>query len=186
MSLGPGAPQSGGARRSADADTSASFEDRALVTALRRVALARSQLEALTEAVRATLPAPEFDHAALRELELVHDDLVHARDRARSRFGGHARHRVAELEARHDELLGRLGAGTLVEAQALEAHPPPSPGFDPSVVDFARRELAEASRALDELLAAQRSSVEADREPAAADAGPAGDVVDLRAVPSTG
>jgi hypothetical protein len=165
--MGPGSAQAGpaeagdagsagGAGDAGDAGGPAevSWQDREMIGALRRLALARSQLQTLTDAAAEAPPAPVFDTAALAELEQVHADLVAARDKARSRFGGgHARHRVADLEQRQTELLAHLGADTIEAARHEAAMPPTTDVVDPAVLAFAERELAAATRELAELRA---------------------------------
>lgn len=177
--MGPEDPHSGPAGDGAADRAELSWQERELIAALRRVALAQSQLQTLEEAAAEAVPAVPFDHEALRELESIHAELVAARDKGRSRFGGgHARERAAQLEQRQQELLDRLGATSVVEAQAMAATPPPAEVVDPAVLDFARREVLAATKAWDEVRALDLPP--SDDEPTGTDEGPGADVVDLR------
>ncbi|MFN8038256.1 MAG: hypothetical protein U0Q07_03500 [Acidimicrobiales bacterium] len=178
--MGPEDPHSGPAGDGADERAELSWQERELIGALRRLALAQSQLQTLEEAAAEAVPAPEFDHEALAELEAIHEELVAAREKGRSRFGGgHARERAGQLEARQAELLQHLGASSLVEAQAMAAVPPPAEVVDPAVLDFARREVLAATKAWDEVRALELPPAD-DAPPTADDDGPGADVVDLR------
>lgn len=185
--MGPGTPQAGPVEAGgAGGATELSWQDREAIGALRRLALAQSQLATLTEAAAEAPPPPVFDAAALDELEQVHTELVAARDKARSRFGGgHARHRVAELEQRQQALLDRLGVDSVEAARHEAALPPAQEVVDPAVLAFAERELAEATRAWEELRALELPPVEAPPPDdggsgAVADEAPGADVVELR------
>ena len=70
--MGPEDPHSGPAGDGAADRAELSWQERELIAALRRVALAQSQLQTLEEAAAEAVPAVPFDHEALRELESIH------------------------------------------------------------------------------------------------------------------
>jgi hypothetical protein len=153
----------------AESTTRLSWKERELVTALRRLANARSQVTQLEEAMAGpTLPSPA-DMARIRELEA---ELEPLRRKAQSRFGGGgARERLAEVEAEQNRLLEAAGFASLDELDRAAAESS-SDGHegDPVLLEFARRELSDAETALQEVLALPDEEVIEEEPP----------VVDLR------
>jgi hypothetical protein len=136
-------------------DPRLSWRDRELLTALRRLANSRAQVAGLeaTTAARAQVPVP--DPADVRRMHDLEDELVRLRAKATARFGGGAaRDRIPEVEMQQRLVLERLGYDTLAELDRAveEAADAPDP-VDPAIVDFARRELAAAEEAYEQLLA---------------------------------
>jgi hypothetical protein len=127
--------------------------DREVLAALRRLANARVQLAVLETqlATQAAVPSTDpRDAGAVERLQVEIDALAH---KARSRFGGSsARERVAELRREQATLLDRLGFASYEDFTAAGGLLAPAEQVDPVFVDFARRELASAEAAWQEVL----------------------------------
>jgi hypothetical protein len=128
-----------------------SFKERELLTALRRLANAQSQVKALEDKQAAAHRWDPADAARVEELEA---ELSKLRSKASSRFGGGAaRERIPQAELEQRLVLDRLGFASYEEFRAADRKPPPEDQVDPVFLDFARRELAGAEEAYQQVLA---------------------------------
>lgn len=128
------------------------WHDREVVAALRRLANARLEVEALQaqlarqDAGASTAPQ---DAGAVERLQAEIDALAR---KAQSRFGGAAaRERIAHLHGEQSVLLARLGFDSYEDFVAAGGLLAPSEQVDPVFLDFARRELAAAEAAWQEV-----------------------------------
>jgi hypothetical protein len=146
----PGAdtPTSTGAAAGGTGDeVSLSWQERELVSALRRLANARSQLLKLEEEAAAAARAPSVTPAGAAALTANHAELQAAQARADSRFGRSARRRVLELDAVERKLLAQNRLDSYDAFLAWQAGPK-SDTVDLALLDFARREVASAAAAV--------------------------------------
>lgn len=131
-----------------------SWQEREIVSALRRLAKARAQLAELEArlAEQQLRPAPDpADSALVEELQKQIEQVAH---RATARFGaGAARERLAELRRRQREVLERLGFDDYEAYSAAGGGLAPLDDVDPVFVEFARREVHDAEEALAAVLA---------------------------------
>ncbi len=132
-----------------------SWRDRELLTALRRLANATAQVQALDAARVRQAAAPAIYPADVEQVEALEAELTKLRAKANSRFGGGAaRDRLPELEAQQRRLLERMGFDSYAAFRARPAdNQSAAEPVDPAIADFARRELAAAEEAYDALLA---------------------------------
>jgi hypothetical protein len=123
-----------------------SWAEQEVLTALKRLARAQSQLQA-PKGQRGPA-ARSLDPIDAERLESLAAELTQARSKASGRFAkGAARDRVRELELSERLLLERLGVSSLAEFRALvDAAPPTVEPVDPAVLAFARQELASAQQ----------------------------------------
>lgn len=122
------------------------WHEREVLTCLQRVAKARSQLATLE--VEAGAAA---DREVVERLEALEVEAVPLRKKAGARFGGGAaRDRLAEIDGQQRLLLDELGVADLDEARARAGA---GADVDPTLLEFARRELAQAEDELAEVLA---------------------------------
>jgi hypothetical protein len=133
------------------------FKDRELLVALRRLANARSQVALLDEKLarrRREESLEPGDVARVDELEAQRERLER---KARGRFGkGSARGRIGDVDNEQQRLLERLGFASYDAFCAWRDDPrlrEAREGIDPVFVEFARRELADATKAYHETLA---------------------------------
>lgn len=160
----------------ADDDDTMTWHDREVVTALRRLASARSRLDQLL-AEQPEPTGPTVSPADLDELAGLRDEIEALGAKARARFGGGgARERRAELQARERLVLQRLGVASYDEAVAA-AEASAAPGADPALLDFARRELEAAEVAWREVQAIEVPDEEPEADP------PGSEAIDLRLDP---
>jgi hypothetical protein len=139
---------------SGDDETRLSWRDRELLTALRRLANSQAQVQALEAALELQRGVHVPDPADVDRIETLESELAKLRAKAGSRFGGGAaRDRLPEVEAEQRAVLERLGFHTYAEFRSAGglAVPVADP-VDPAFVDFARRELADAEQAYEQLL----------------------------------
>ncbi|HEY5155690.1 MAG TPA: hypothetical protein VIJ47_13200 [Acidimicrobiales bacterium] len=149
-----------------------SWAEQEVLTALKRLARAQSNLQAL-EGQHG--PAPRsFDPADADRLDALAADLRHARSKASGRFAkGAARERVEELEMNERLLLDRLGVASYDDYRAIVDAPPPAiEAADPAVLAFARQELASAQEAWLSVQAMEVPDEEPVEEPAEAPGAP--------------
>lgn len=156
--------------------------EREMVAALQRVANARSQLTTLEEQASPPDPLAAADRADVERVVEVHARIQELEPKTRSRIGGgKARAEVAELESTLDLVLARIGLPLEEVLAGADGPPPPTAEVDPVVLEFARRELADAEALLAELLALDVPPPEPADD--VADDGPAGDVVPMKLRP---
>ena len=145
----------------ADGAPALSWAEQETLDALKRLARAQSQLEALEE--QAAVVTPTIDPADGLRLEQIHDEVVAARAKASGRFGrGAARERLEQLEMNERLVLDQLGLPDYEayrRAVATAAAPGPDP-VDPQVLAFARQELVSARQAWLEVQAMEVPDVE--------------------------
>ena len=135
-------------------DPRLSWRDRELLTALRRLANSQAQVQGLEAALELQRGVRVPDPADVDRIESLEAELTKLRGKAGSRFGGSAaRERIPEVEAQQRLVLERLGFSTYDEFRSAGglAVPAAEP-VDPAFVDFARRELAAAEEAYEQLL----------------------------------
>lgn len=152
------ADSSGGSATPAASDgadgeqTRLSWKERELVSALRRVANARSQVEQLEAAGAGRPPVEPADAARLEQIE---EELARLRRKAQGRFGANAaRERLGEVEVEQRLLLERLGFESYDEFRAsTDSRGGAAEAVDPVLLDFSKRELADAEEALQQVLA---------------------------------
>jgi len=145
----------------ADGAPALSWAERETLDALKRLASAQSQLQALEE--RAAAVSPRIDPADGQRLEHVHGEVVAARAKASGRFGrAAARERLEQLEMNERLVLDQLGLPDYdAYRRALTGGSTPGPDpVDPQVLAFARQELASAQRAWLEIQAMEVPEVE--------------------------
>jgi len=144
-----------------------SWHEREITQALQRLANARANLATLEEQA-ATAPArAEPDPGDVTRAAELQADITKLTAKASGRFGGSgARARLADAQAELAAVLGRLGVSSLDELQPGGGAPTPS--VDPTVLDFARRECADAEQAFLEVAA--MVIPDAESEPEAPDA----------------
>lgn len=132
-----------------------SWREKEVLAALRRLALAQSQMSLLDEQLAAGGAAPAYDPADLALVEELEDEIARARHKAHGRFGkSAARARRNELDDRQREVLARLGFADYDAFKAAGGSAArPAEAIDPVFVDFARRELADAEEAYRQALA---------------------------------
>ena len=143
-----------------------SWAEQEVLTALKRLARAQSQLQALEG--QGGSARRSFDAADGERLEALEIELAHARAKASGRFAkGAARERVAELEVTERLLMDQLGVATFAEFRTISEAPASVDSVDPAVLAFARQELASAQQAWLEVQALE--APEASPEDLAAD-----------------
>lgn len=130
-----------------------SWHEREIALGLQRLANARAHLAALEEQSLDAPAAVGVDRAQLAEAERLQIDIDRATAKASGRFGGGSARAKLELVQRQlDLLLERLGADSIVDLRA-RANESAAPAVDPTLLDFARRECAEAEKAFLEVAA---------------------------------
>ena len=133
-------------------DDTLTWHDREVVGALRRLASARSRLQQLTEQ-GSPVGGAKVSFEDVEELEHLEGEIAALAAKSKARFGGGtARERRAALQARQRAVLDSLGVPDLAAAR-VAATESDAPGVDPVVLDFARRELAAAEEAWEEIQA---------------------------------
>jgi len=129
------------------AATALSWAERETLDALKRLARAQSQVQALEDQL-AAINAP-IDPVDGKRLVEIHGELVQARSKAVGRFGrASARERVDQLEVRERLLLEHLGLADY-DAYLVVSAPVrfDQTQVDPQVLAFARQELVSARQA---------------------------------------
>lgn len=120
-----------------------SWHEREVAQALQRLANARAQLASLEEQIAATVTRPEPDPADVAKAEALQAEITKLISKASGRFGASAARAKLEVCERDLRLvLDRLGVEHLDELSA----PPTASGVDPTVLDFAQRECADAEQ----------------------------------------
>lgn len=165
-----------------------SWHEREIAQALQRLANARAQLASLEEQVGATVTRPEPDPADVARAESLQADIAKLTTKASGRFGATAARAKLEVSQRDLRLvLDRLGVEHLDELSA----PAAGAAVDPTVLDFARRECADAEQAFLEVAAMVIPDAEPEAEhhdaeiiAAAETFGDDGTELDLRIEPS--
>ena len=163
-----------------------SWRDRELLSALRRLANSRAQVQSLEAERREQRSVAPPDPADVRQVETLEAELTKLRVKASARFGGGAaRDRIPDLEMQQRLVLERLGYDSYAgfaaggHRAAVKSEP-----VDTAFVDFARRELAAAEEAYDQLLAMPDEPDDAlppsrRPRPTASDAGDRPSTIDL-------
>jgi hypothetical protein len=129
------------------------WHDREVLAALRRLANAHGQLEALEAQLAAQAAEPTNDPRDAGAVERLQAEIDELAPKARSRFGGGAaRARTDELRRQQAALLDRLGHRSYEEFTAAGGLLSPPEQLDPVFVEFARREVASAHAAWQEVL----------------------------------
>jgi hypothetical protein len=149
--------------------TALSWAEQETLDALKRLARAQSQLQALEEQLpTGVVPLDPADGQRLVE---IHAELVRARSKAAGRFGrAAARDRLDQLETSERLLLEHMGLSDYDDYVAASA-PPRSTvaAVDPQMLAFARQELISARQAW---LEVQAMAVPDADPPEPADAAP--------------
>jgi len=164
-----------------------SWHEREITQALQRLANARANLAQLEAQAADTVVVPPPDPVDLARAEELQADIVRLSAKASGRFSGGARSKLAESERQLRLLLHRLGVASLDE---LRRGPTVVPAVDPTVLEFAQRECADAEKAFVQVTAmvipdAEPEPDEPDAEViAAADSFTEGKDLDLRVEPS--
>ena len=128
------------------------WHEKELVSALQRLGVARTRLAAL-EAQAGETQSVGFDPEEAAHLEQLHAELEEARRKASGRFGKRHADRVESLEVNERLVLDRLGVASydeFVQVRAERVHTTVEV-VDPVVLEFARREVADAEAAFLEL-----------------------------------
>ena len=113
-------------------------------------------------------------------VEALQAEVAQLAPKAQSRFGGGAaRQRIAEAEAEQRLICERAGVADL---EALRQRAAAGPVVDPTVLDFARRELAAAEAAWDEVQALEVPEPEPEEASDDADGDDDADAADLATV----
>jgi hypothetical protein len=130
-----------------------SWHEREITLALQRLANARAQLALLEEQGGAAAPAAEpVDPADLARATELQADIAKLTSKASGRFGASsARAKLEVAERELQALLERHGAGSVADLQADRS--PAAAAVDPTMLDFARRECADAEKAFLEVAA---------------------------------
>ena len=132
-----------------------SWRERELLTALRRLANSRAQVQGLEDAMQNQAAGARPQPGDVERIDTLEGELQQLRAKASSRFGGGAaRDRLPEVEMQQRLALERLGFGSYGEFAAAGKRPAVvADRVDPAILDFARRELHAAEEACAELLA---------------------------------
>ena len=131
-----------------------SWQEREIVSALRRIANARAQVARLEARLAEQLSRPGPDPTDSALVEQLQKEIEQVAPRAAARFGGGAaRERLAELRNRQREALERLGFADYAAFSAAGGGLAPVDDVDPVFVEFARREVRDAEEALAQVLA---------------------------------
>lgn len=142
------------------------WHEKELLAALKRLVTARERLDSLDRQVGLTTAT--FDPDDVARLETITADLAHARQKATERFGKKWAEKAEGLELNQRLVLDRLGVDSYEEFQARRSHfeAAPTAIVDPTVLEFARRELASAEAAFLELQMVQviEDEVEEDED----------------------
>lgn len=147
-----------------------SWHERETALALQRLANARANLATLEERAAADAAPVELDPADVARAEQLQIDIDRYTAKASGRFGGgSARAKLADSRRQLEAVLTRLGVESIADLRAAAAAPA-VPAVDPAVLDFARRECAEAEKAFLDVAAMVIPEVEPDPELDAADA----------------
>jgi hypothetical protein len=129
-----------------------SWRERELLAALRRLANARSQVAVLEEELAAQ-EASGLDAGAIETIEAHEAELVRLRRKGRRRFARSARDRASELETQQRLVLARLDFESYEALRAARVGGSRTAvPIDPAFLDFARRELADAERAYQQMV----------------------------------
>jgi hypothetical protein len=143
-----------------------SWHEREIAQALQRLANARAQLATLEEQAAEAPARPDPDPADVARARSLQADITKLTAKASGRFGGSgARAKLADAQAELAAVLDRIGVADLDE---LAAGGPSAPTVDPTVLDFARRECADAEEAF--LAVAAMVIPDAEDEPEQPDA----------------
>jgi len=144
-----------------------SWAEQETLDALKRLARAQSNLEALES--QAGPAAPRLDPDAVTRLERVHAELLEAREKASGRFArGAARERADQLETTERLVLSELGQPDYDSVRsALASSRAAEPTVDPQVLAFARQELVSARQAWIEVQAMAVPDPDPDEPPVA-------------------
>lgn len=163
-------------------DSKMTWQERETSRALERLASARANLATLEE--QAAGPANRLagvdptDLATLDELDAERRKLE---PKANSRFGGAAaRERLDEIALKTGLILERVGFASYEELAAERDRPvAPAAEVDPVILEFARREVADAEAAFIEIVSLELPPTEAEESVDDEEGEPA-PVVDLR------
>lgn len=133
----------------ADPEPTLTWHEREIIAALRRLATAMANLAALEQQAGG---AP-LDPDDVARVEALDGERAGLRHKAESRFGGSgARERIAEIEGELRLVFDRLGVADLDELRDRVARQS-SDAVDPTMLDFARRELQGAAEGWREIRA---------------------------------
>jgi hypothetical protein len=120
-----------------------SWHEKEVLAALRRLANARSQLDLLEEQ---SAGAPSLDPGDVARADELHTEAQQLRGKAHSRFGGGAaKERLVQVEADQRMVFERLGVSSYDELQSAR-RAPASAKVDPTMLEFAQREVESAER----------------------------------------
>jgi hypothetical protein len=159
------------AQDDATTGSKASWHEREITLALQRLANARAQLATLEEQeAGATIARPEPDAADLARATQLQADITKLTAKASGRFGASsARGKLEDCQVQLRQVLDRLGVDDLAELRSPFTDA--GSAVDPTVLDFARRECADAEKAFLEVAAMVIPDVEpgADDDEAEAD-----------------
>lgn len=169
--------------------TPSTWHERETALSLLRLANARANLAQLEEQHEQSAPKGTRDSADVARAEQLQSEIERHITKASGRFGaGAARARLEEAQLQQRPVLERLGVATFDELR--EGGRDLAPAVDPTVLDFARRECAEAEKTFLEVAAMVIPEVEDEDDDAdggeviaAADSF-ADDDLDLRIEPS--
>jgi hypothetical protein len=139
-----------------NAEATLSWYEEETMRALRRVAQAKAYLAELEEqaAVASAAPVVTADQADIDRLAELQAEIDKLMPKTQARFGADkARTRIDELEVQMRLILDRAGFGTYDDFLDAGAELPATvEPVDPTVLEFARREVASAETAWMELL----------------------------------
>jgi len=128
---------------------SMTWYERELVTALKRLADAQNRLAALDLTAVPVATPPRVDEADVERLRSLEVEIAALTGKSKGRFGGSgARDKIAELQLQERLILDRIGCADLDEAVAASsaAATPAVEAVDATMLEFARRELADAQK----------------------------------------
>jgi len=140
-----------------------SWHEREIALALQRLANARAHLatlEAQHEVEPATIAADPADITLAEALQI---DIERYTAKAAGRFGGGARAKLDDCRRQQRVVLERLGVATIDELRT-RGSAAAAPAVDPTLLDFARRECAEAEKEFLEVAAMVIPEVEPEPE----------------------
>jgi hypothetical protein len=137
-----------------DSEPRLSWRDRELLSALRRLANSRAQVQALEAAMEQQQGVAPPDPADAERVGALEAELTKLRAKAGGRFGGGAaRERIPEVEMQQRLVLERLGFASYADFTAAGGHAAPAvEPVDPRFLEFARHEVAAAEEAYEQLL----------------------------------
>lgn len=128
------------------------WHDKEVLTALRRLASARLQVQSIEAELAASEAAPGPDPLDAGQVERLQDEIDRLSKKANGRFGrAAAREKLVELRRDQQTLLTNLGYESYEAFSRAGGLLAPTDRVDPVFVDFARRELASAEAAWEEV-----------------------------------